>query len=80
MRGSVAGTGRCSCDGVRVSGDHVVYLWTFARSHAVTGNAFTVAGWEEWDMDSPGLVTISRGGFDAEDYARQVGSVLHTGS
>ena len=60
-----------TCDGLRVAGDHVVYLWTFTGTHAATGNPVRVAGWEEWDIDADYEVTSSRGWFDAEDYARQ---------
>ncbi len=60
-----------TCDGLRVAGDHVVYLWTFTGTHAATGNPMRVAGWEEWDIDADCKVTSSRGWFDAEDYARQ---------
>jgi uncharacterized protein (TIGR02246 family) len=63
-----------SCDGVRVSADHVVYLWTFTGTHSGTKQALTVAGWEEWDLDSSGLIRQSRGWFDADDYARQTTS------
>src|SRR6476646_4822075 len=34
-----------SCDGVRMSGDHVVYLWTFTGTHAATKHPLTVSGW-----------------------------------
>lgn len=60
-----------ACDGVRASGRHVVYLWTFTGTHAATGNRLEVVGWEEWDLDDAGLVRLSRGWFDAEDYARE---------
>ena len=59
------------CDGVRFSGDHVLYLWTFTGTHAVTGNPLRVSGWEEWDLDVDLKVAFSRGWFDAEDYGRQ---------
>src|SRR5262249_12407687 len=59
------------CDGVRVSGGHVVYLWTFTGSHAASGNPLHVVGWEGWGLDASGLVARSAGWFDAEDYARQ---------
>jgi uncharacterized protein (TIGR02246 family) len=59
------------CDGIRVAGDHVAYLWTFTGTHAGSGRALRVSGWEEWDMDADGKVTASRGWFDADDYARQ---------
>jgi uncharacterized protein (TIGR02246 family) len=59
------------CDGTRVAGDHVAYLWTFTGTHSATGHALRVAGWEEWDLNVEGKVKASRGWFDAEDYARQ---------
>ena len=59
------------CDGLRVAGDHIVYLWTFTGTHAATGNPLRVVGWEEWDLDASGLVTLSRGWFDADGYGRQ---------
>jgi len=62
------------CDGLRIAGDHVVYLWTFTGTHAATGNPLRVSGWEEWDMDADQRVTSSRGWFDANDYARQTGA------
>lgn len=62
-----------TCDGVRVAGAHVVYLWTFTGHHSGTKNPLRIVGWEEWDMDGDGKVAASRGWFDAEDYARQVG-------
>lgn len=59
------------CDAARGAGDHLVYVWTFTGTHSATGNAVSVAGWEEWDLDGNGLITLSRGWFDAADYARQ---------
>ncbi|MEO7687669.1 MAG: nuclear transport factor 2 family protein [Sphingomonas sp.] len=59
-------------DGLRSAGSHVAYLWTFTGTHVRTGNAVRVSGWEEWDVDADGLVALSRGWFDGEDYARQV--------
>ncbi len=62
---------RLTCDGLRKAGDQVIYLWSFEGTHAGTGNAVKVTGWEEWDIDVGGLIKLSRGWFDAEDYARQ---------
>lgn len=62
------------CDGLRTSGDHLVYLWTFTGTHAGTRKAVKVVGWEEWDVDAEGLIRLSRGWFDSEDYARQTQS------
>ncbi|WP_198372511.1 nuclear transport factor 2 family protein [Roseomonas rosulenta] len=60
------------CDEVRIAGHHVAYIWTFTGLHAGTGNPLRVTGWEEWDLDQDLKVTVSRGWYDAEDYARQV--------
>ncbi len=59
-----------TCDGLRTSGDHFVYLWTFIGTHAGTGKAVKVAGWEEWDINAEGLIKLSRGWLNSEDYAR----------
>jgi uncharacterized protein (TIGR02246 family) len=65
---------KLSCDGVRLAGGHAVYLWTFIGTHAKSGKPLRVTGWEEWDIDAGGKVALSRGWFDAEDYARQTGT------
>lgn len=62
-----------ACDGIRVSDQHVIYLWTFTGTHAVTRRPLRVEGWEEWDLAADLKVAASRGWFDTEDYARQVG-------
>jgi uncharacterized protein (TIGR02246 family) len=62
---------RLVCDDVRCAGDHVAYFWTFTGTHAATGRALRVSGWEEWDLDSELKVIASRGWYDAADYARQ---------
>ena len=62
------------CDGVRASGNHAVYLWTFTGTHATTARNLTVSGWEAWELDETGLIERSSGNFDADDYSRQVGS------
>ncbi len=60
-----------TCDGLRVAGDHAVYLWTFTGHHSGTGASLRIRGWEEWDFDADGKVSASRGWFDAADYTRQ---------
>jgi uncharacterized protein (TIGR02246 family) len=62
-----------TCDDVRCSGDHVVYLWTFTGHDAKTGLPLTIRGWEEWELNDDLKVVASRGWFDAGDYARQAG-------
>ncbi|MBS0123269.1 ester cyclase [Thetidibacter halocola] len=60
------------CDGLRVAGNHVLYLWTFTGHHSETRKPLRITGWEEWEIDASGKVAASRGWFDAEDYARQL--------
>lgn len=62
------------CDGVRSAGRHALYLWTFTGAHAASQNRLKVVGWEEWDLEASGLVSLSRGWFDADSYARQTKS------
>jgi len=64
------------CDGVRVAGNHVAYLWTFTGNHASSGRALRVSGWEEWDLDADYMVEASLAWFDAEDYARQTSGAI----
>lgn len=59
------------CDGLRIAGDHVVFLWTFTGTHSATGNPLRVVGWEEWNVDADLGVRSSLGWYDADDYARQ---------
>ena len=59
------------CDGVRAAGLTAIYLWTFTGTHAASGKPVAVAGWEAWELNEAGLISASRGWFDAEDYARQ---------
>ncbi|MFZ5607977.1 MAG: nuclear transport factor 2 family protein [Pseudomonadota bacterium] len=61
------------CDGVRCSGRHVLYPWTFTGTHSATGKPLEISGWEEWDLDESDSILFSRGWFDMRDYARQAG-------
>ena len=62
-----------ACDGVRVAGSHVVYLWTFTGTHATSKRKLRVTGWEEWDLNDALKVDSSFGWFDADDYVKQTG-------
>jgi len=61
-----------TCDDIRCSGSHAVYVWTFTGHDANTGNPLTVRGWEEWELDDDLKVKSSLGWYDEDDYARQV--------
>jgi uncharacterized protein (TIGR02246 family) len=64
---------RLVCDGVKLAGSHMLYLWTFTGTHAGTGRALRITGWEEWELGDDLKVTASRGWFDPDEWARQVG-------
>ncbi len=59
------------CDGVRLMGDHMIYLWTFTGTHSGTGRKLRISGVEEWDLDADLKVAASRGWFDPQEWARQ---------
>jgi uncharacterized protein (TIGR02246 family) len=60
-----------TCDGVRLAGTHMVYLWTFTGTHSGTGRPLRISGWEEWDLDTGMKVVASRGWFDGAEWDRQ---------
>ena len=62
-----------TCDELRVSGTHAIFVWSFTGHDAGTGNPLHVRGWEEWELTEDLKVAVSRGWFDADDYARQAG-------
>lgn len=59
------------CDGVKLAGTHMLYLWTFTGTHSGTGRPLRIVGWEEWELGSDLKVTASRGWFDPEEWVRQ---------
>lgn len=63
-----------TCDDVRVSDKHVLFLWTFTGHDATTQRPLKIHGWEEWDLNNDLQVQSSRGWFDAQYYAQQAGA------
>ena len=61
------------CDGIRNANGHAIYLWTLEGIHLATKKPVKIGGWEEWDLDANMDITLSRGWYDAAEYARQVG-------
>lgn len=61
-----------TCNDVRFSGTHAIFVWTFTGHDANTGNPLTVRGWEEWELSDDLKVNASRGWYDADDYEKQV--------
>lgn len=62
------------CDDVRVSQNHVLFLWTFTGHDAITECPLKIHGWEEWDLNNELKVQFSRGWYDANSYAQQTGT------
>jgi|TARA_R110002049_G_scaffold41616_4_gene125078 uncharacterized protein (TIGR02246 family) len=60
-----------TCDDLRVSGTHAIFVWSFTGHDASSGRPLNVRGWEEWEIGEDLKVAASRGWFDADDYARQ---------
>lgn len=50
-----------TCDDVRCSGNHVIYVWTFTGHDAATGHPLKIRGWEEWELNDDLKVSASRG-------------------
>ena len=62
-------------DRVRGAADNAVYLWTYEGTNSGpggTGHAVRFNGWESWTFSADGLVAVSVGNFDTEEYERQL--------
>lgn len=62
-------------DGLVANGDEAVYRWTLVGTNSGpggTGRSVRISGFEEWRIDSDGLITESFGHFDSEEYRRQL--------
>lgn len=62
-------------DGLGVDGDQFIYRWTLDGTNTGpggTGNRVHISGFEEWTINSEGLILRSQGHMDLEDYARQL--------
>jgi len=62
-------------DRLEILPDAVRYHWTFIGTNTGpggTGQAVRFSGFEEWTFDESGLVAISLGQFDADEYRRQL--------
>jgi predicted ester cyclase len=69
---------RVLLDKLVVDGDRAEYHWTLIGTNTGpggTGNRVQIRGVERWQIGEDGLIAVSRGEFDAEDYRRQVGKL-----
>ena len=64
-------------------GDRIAYHWHLTGTNAglegVAGSRVSISGVERWRFNDQGLIHDSVGSFDAEDYARQMGTA-HMGT
>jgi len=57
-----------------ITGDRAIYKWTLIGTHAITGCAVNLDGYEDWKLnESCTQILESYGTYDAEDYKRQAG-------
>lgn len=62
-------------DDLRLGGNQVIYLWTLEGTNSGpggTGNFVQIPGWQNWLLTDDLLIAKADGGYDAEDYARQI--------
>ncbi len=69
---------RVALDELVVRGDEADYHWTLIGTNngpGGTGNRVHIRGVEHWQIGTDGLIALSRGEFDAQEYQRQVGEI-----
>jgi nuclear transport factor 2 (NTF2) superfamily protein len=62
-------------DDVFFKDDTVEFHWTFTGTNTGpggTGRAVRITGFEEWTFGDDGLVAVSRGSYDQDEYDRQL--------
>jgi nuclear transport factor 2 (NTF2) superfamily protein len=62
-------------DSLNRSGIEITYHWTLTGTNTGPGGMgkfVRISGFEQWRFDSDGLITESKGHFDAADYQRQL--------
>ena len=62
-------------DALEIRSGQVSYHWTFVGTNSGpggTGKSVRFSGYEEWTLGDDGLIAVSMGHFDAEDYQHQL--------
>lgn len=59
-------------DDLRTGGHQAIYFWTLEGTNNATGNFVRIPGWQNWVLSEDLLIIEADGGFDAEEYERQV--------
>ncbi len=59
-------------DDLRSGGKQAIYLWTLVGTHRVSDNFVKISGWQNWVLSEDLLIERADGGYDVEDYERQI--------
>ncbi len=59
-------------DDIRTGGNKAIFLWTLEGTNAETGKRVRIGGWQNWRVSDDLLIAHADGGYDAEEYERQV--------
>jgi len=62
-------------DDLRFGGNLAIYLWTLEGTNngpGGTGNFVSIPGWQNWLISDDLLIIKADGGFDSEEYERQI--------
>ena len=62
-------------DDLRSGGNQAIFLWTLEGTNSGpggTGNFVRIVGWQSWRLSDDLLIVEADGGFDAEEYERQI--------
>ena len=59
-------------DDLRTGGNQAIFLWTLEGTNSETGNRVRIGGWQNWRLSEDLLIAHADGGYDAEEYDRQV--------
>jgi len=62
-------------DEARAQRDTTIYRWTLVGTNTGpdgTGRPVRISGYEEWTLDQDGLIAVSLGHFDQNEYDRQL--------
>ena len=59
-------------DDPRTGDNQAIFFWTLEGTNSETGNFVRIPGWQNWVLSDDLLIVEADGGFDAEEYDRQV--------
>jgi len=52
----------------------LIYHWTLTGTYSETGKAVRLSGYEAWTISADGLIAVSLGYFDQDEYQSQIRS------